>query len=139
MVRIHPCPLPNAGVAQLVEQHLDMVEVVGSSPILRIPPEGKRGAWFNTMRPFFCLPCRGLSARIALVEKKITSFRCPVDYLEEVEELCRRNRMDRSTFITMAIRQLINSMAAAGTISALTPVDIPPPPAPVRRGSASRK
>ena len=31
-----PIP-PNAEVAQLVEQHLDMVEVVGSSPIPRIP------------------------------------------------------------------------------------------------------
>lgn len=31
-----PIP-PDAEVAQLVEQHLDMVEVVGSSPIPRIP------------------------------------------------------------------------------------------------------
>ena len=36
MVRIHPCPFSHAEVAQLVEQHLDMVEVVGSSPIPRI-------------------------------------------------------------------------------------------------------
>lgn len=35
MVRIHPCPFSHAEVAQLVEQHLDMVEVVGSSPIPR--------------------------------------------------------------------------------------------------------
>ena len=41
MVRIHPCPVPNAGVAQLVEQHLDMVEVVGSSPISRTPGKQK--------------------------------------------------------------------------------------------------
>ena len=35
MVRIHPCPFSHAEVAQLGEQHLDMVEVVGSSPIAR--------------------------------------------------------------------------------------------------------
>ncbi len=71
------------------------------------------------------------------MEKKITSFRCPVDYLEEVEELCRKNRMDRSTFITMAIRQLVNSMAEQGAVSPLTPVEIPPPPASAQRGPAA--
>ncbi len=85
------------------------------------------------------LPYRRLSARIVPVEKKITSFRCPVDYLEEVEALCRKNRMDRSTFITMAIRQLVNSMAAEGTVSPLTPVEIPPPPAPIHRTPTSGK
>ncbi len=67
------------------------------------------------------------------MEKKITSFRCPVDYLKEVEALCRKNRMDRSTFITMAIRQLVNSMAEKGAVSPLTPVEIPPPPGPIHR------
>ncbi len=67
------------------------------------------------------------------MEKKITSFRCPVDCLEEVEDICRKNRMDRSTFITMAIRQLVNSMAENGTIEPLTPVELPPVPAPPRR------
>ncbi len=69
------------------------------------------------------------------MEKKITSFRCPVDYLEEVEELCRKNRMDRSTFITMAIRQLVNSMAEQGAVSPCMPVEIPPPPGPIHRSS----
>ncbi len=71
------------------------------------------------------------------MEKKITSFRCPVDYLEEVEELCRKNRMDRSTFITMAIRQLVNSMAEQGAVAPLTPVEIPPPAAPLHRAPAA--
>ncbi len=71
------------------------------------------------------------------MEKKITSFRCPVDYLKEVEALCRKNRMDRSTFITMAIRQLINTMAAEGVIAPLTPVEIPPPAAPFHRPQAA--
>ncbi len=61
------------------------------------------------------------------VEKKITSFRCPADCLEEVEELCRKNRMDRSTFITLAIRQLVGTMAAEGIIPPLNPVELPPP------------
>ncbi len=74
---------------------------------------------------------------MAAVEKKITSFRCPVDYLEEVEELCRKNRMDRSTFITMAIRQLVNSMAAQGAVPPCAPVEIPPPPAPVHRSATT--
>ncbi len=75
------------------------------------------------------------------MEKKITSFRCPVDYLEEVEALCRKNRMDRSTFITMAIRQLVNSMAEQGAVSPLSPVEIPPPPGPIHREqvAASKK
>ncbi len=73
------------------------------------------------------------------VEKKITSFRCPVDYLEEVEELCRKNRMDRSTFITLAIRQLVNSMAEKGAVGPCTPVELPPAPIPVRRTSAAKK
>ncbi len=67
------------------------------------------------------------------MEKKITSFRCPVDYLKEVEKICRKNRMDRSTFITLAIRQLVNAMAEQGAVSPVTPVEIPPPAAPFRR------
>ncbi len=35
--------------------------------------------------------------------------------------------MDRSTFITMAIRQLVNYMAEEGTIEPVAPVELPPP------------
>ncbi len=60
------------------------------------------------------------------VDKKITSFRCPDEYLEEVDRLCELNRMDRSTFITLAIRQLVNTMAAEGVVPPLEPVTLPP-------------
>ncbi len=70
------------------------------------------------------------------MEKKITSFRCPADYLEEVESICRKNRMDRSTFITMAIRQLVNSMAEQGAVEPLAPVTLPPPAGPIHRTPA---
>ncbi len=85
------------------------------------------------------LPWVGLSARIPAVEKKITSFRCPVDYLKEVETLCRKNRMDRSTFITMAIRQLVNTMAEEGKVSPMKVVELPPPALCIRREPLIRK
>ncbi len=85
------------------------------------------------------LTSKNLSARVGSVEKKITSFRCPVDYLEEVEELCRKNRMDRSTFITMAIRQLVNSMAEQGAVAPMTPVELPPPAEQPRHAAVERK
>ncbi len=85
------------------------------------------------------LTSKNLFARVGSVEKKITSFRCPADYLEEVEELCRKNRMDRSTFITMAIRQLVNSMAEQGAVAPITPVELPPPAERPRRAVVERK
>ncbi len=60
------------------------------------------------------------------MEKKITSFRCPAPYLREMEKLCRKNNMDRSTYITLAIRQLVDYMASQGMIGELQSSNLPP-------------
>ncbi len=60
------------------------------------------------------------------MEKKITSFRCPTSLLREMEKMCRKNRMDRSTYITLAIRQLVDYMASQGVIAELEGSKLPP-------------
>ncbi len=53
------------------------------------------------------------------MDKKITSFRCPASYLREIEKMCRKNHIDRSTYITLAIRQMVDYMASQGVIGEL--------------------
>ncbi len=60
------------------------------------------------------------------MDKKITSFRCPASYLREMEKMCRKNHMDRSTYITLAIRQLVDYMASQGVIDELQGSTLPP-------------
>ncbi len=62
------------------------------------------------------------------MDKKITSFRCPDSYLRDIEKMCRKNHMDRSTCITLAIRQMVDYMASQGVIDGM-PNDTLPPPA----------
>lgn len=73
MVRIHPCPSPlSAEVAQLVEQHLDMVEVVGSSPI----PRTEIVSLINPQPPVdagFCL--MGYTSSLGRVDDDVTGGR----------------------------------------------------------------
>ncbi len=63
------------------------------------------------------------------MDKKITSFRCPASYLREIEKMCRKNHMDRSTYITLAIRQMVDYMASQGVICELESGTKLPPPA----------
>ena len=60
------------------------------------------------------------------MDKKITSFRCPASHLREMEKMCRKNHMDRSTYITLAIRQLVDYMASQGVIEGLQGNALPP-------------
>ena len=56
------------------------------------------------------------------------SFRCPDDLLEEMEILCRYNRIDRSGFIVQALQGMLNGLARQGVVKPESPL----PPSPVK-------
>ena len=54
------------------------------------------------------------------------SFRCPDDLLEEMEILCRYNRIDRSGFIVQALQGMLQGLARQGVVEPLP--QLPPSP-----------
>lgn len=52
------------------------------------------------------------------MKTRTISFRCPDDLLDEMEILCRYNRIDRSGFIVQALQGMLNGLARQGIVEA---------------------
>ncbi len=50
------------------------------------------------------------------MKTRTISFRCPDDLLDEMEILCRYNRIDRSGFIVQALQGMLNGLARQGIV-----------------------
>ena len=60
------------------------------------------------------------------MKTRTISFRCPDDLLEEMEILCRYNRIDRSGFIVQALQGMLQGLARQGVVEPLP--QLPPSP-----------
>ena len=52
------------------------------------------------------------------MKTRTIAFRCPDDLLDEMEILCRYNRIDRSGFIVQALQGMLNGLARQGIVEA---------------------
>ena len=50
------------------------------------------------------------------MDKQLIAFRCPPDLLSVVDEACEANMMDRTAYITFALRNLLVYMGEQGVI-----------------------
>ena len=60
------------------------------------------------------------------MKTRTISFRCPDDLLEEMESLCRYNRIDRSGFIVQALQGMLTGLARQGIVE--QQAELPPSP-----------
>jgi hypothetical protein len=60
------------------------------------------------------------------MKTRTISFRCPDDLLEEMEILCRYNRIDRSGFIVQALQGMLSGLARQGVVEPQP--ELPPSP-----------
>ncbi len=48
------------------------------------------------------------------MKSKMISFRCPEEVFEEMKNLCERNQVDRTGFITHALQSMFAGLARQG-------------------------
>ena len=63
------------------------------------------------------------------MERKSVVFRCPEELVRQMDELCRRNDVDRTRLITCAVLSVIRDLSRQGLISPLPEEALPPSPA----------
>ena len=66
------------------------------------------------------------------MEKKLVIFRCPETLARQLDELCRRNGVDRTRLVTCAVLSVIRDLSQQEAISPLREENLPPSPATFR-------